>query len=123
MDKLFVKDIDVNQISPPQNEETRISRKDVVRKWSVRKVRRRPQNKDRHSLKSIDSVEEEVSDKGEKSVLVFGDDLHKQALESPLFVSSDEDSATSEDGKLQQYVDGFLANWVLATRKHGGQVL
>lgn len=90
IDKSFVKDINVHQILSPPNAGGRT--------WSVRKVRRRTQ-KERHLMKSTKALDEDDSDKSEKSVVVFGDDIPEPILEGPLFVSSDEDSATSEDGK------------------------
>lgn len=88
-----MKDINVNE--SPQND-GRISRKDVARKWSVRKVRRRPHNKER-SLKSEPIIEEDSPNTSKESVLLFGENTQHQPLDDTFFVSSDEDSATSED--------------------------
>lgn len=111
MDKRFVKPIIVpEQQSPTTNAvgasgpRTSITRKDVVRKWSVRKVRKRPL-KSKHTAKSNDIPEEKTTEADEKSVIVFGDTENTEALDTPLFVSSDEDSATSEDGKSTECHD------------------
>jgi hypothetical protein len=109
VDKRFVKPIIVNdsQSPPPPdtltvttNDKRSFSRKDVVRKWSVRKIRKRPQ-KSKHSATSSNDIPEEKApdDANEKSVIVFGDTDNDEALDTTLFVSSDEDSATSEDSK------------------------
>mgnify|MGYP000901976138 CR=1 FL=1 len=106
VDKRFVKPIIVNDQQPvtptptASSEPRSINRRDVVRKWSVRKVRKRPQ-KNKHSAKlATDIPEEKAPETDEKSVIVFGDTENNEALDTPLFVSSDEDSATSEDSKL-----------------------
>lgn len=93
MQKLFVKDINVIQ-----NEENKPSRKEVERKWSVRKVRRRPLSKEKSLGKS--SAEHNNGSKHlNAEVLFIGENISDQLPDTPLFLSSDEDSATSEDGK------------------------
>lgn len=95
-----MKDINVNLCA--NNEDLPVNRKVVIRRWSVRKVRRRPQNKDKQSLK-IDKISTE-SNTVEDSVLFFGENIQNQELDSSLFVSSDEDSATSEDGNFILFI-------------------
>lgn len=82
-----------------QNDVQKSSRKEVVRKWSVRKVRRRPQNKEKQTLKTIEAEDETRSSGSEKSIIFFGESVNGLLPDAPIFISSDEDSATSEDGK------------------------
>jgi Arf-GAP with coiled-coil, ANK repeat and PH domain-containing protein len=112
VDKLFVKQLEVQQRSRPGNA--------AVRKWSVRKLRRRPRSQDGH-IKSgsrprvpklrptteepssgaiggepIEKADFEASEKAE--VLLFGHNLdEKQTMEEPIDLSSGEDSTAGDD--------------------------
>lgn len=100
----------INVSESPQND-GRVSRRDVVRKWSVRKVRRRPHNKEKIP-KSETIIEQDSPNTSRESVIFFGENTHYQLLNDSFFVSSDEDSATSEDSKkfspLVRLILGYL---------------
>lgn len=61
-----------------------------IRKWSVRRLRRRPRSS--YSLKDNKSNEQQNKD----SVLMFGNDLDKP-IDEILDLSSDQDSTGGED--------------------------
>ena len=73
----------------------------------MRKLRRRPQNREKQSSKVNEVKEEKQSSSCEKSILVFGENINEHLPETPLFVSSDDDSVTSEDGKAS-FISIFL---------------
>ncbi|XP_065200219.1 arf-GAP with coiled-coil, ANK repeat and PH domain-containing protein 2 [Planococcus citri] len=91
--KSFVKSINGSPAVQNHNNNNP-ARKEVARKWSVRKLRRRPQ---KQSSKSNDTKEDRQSSGSEKSILVFGANINEHLPEAPIFVSSDDDSVTSED--------------------------
>lgn len=73
----------------------------TVRKWSVRKLRRRPKSKSKEKMKACD--EETASNVSEKSVdtsgtvLVIGKDLCNSVLKEDFALSSDQESTGGED--------------------------
>ncbi|KRT86855.1 Ankyrin repeat-containing protein, partial [Oryctes borbonicus] len=69
-----------------------------IRKWSVRRLRRRPRNS--YSLKSSKSNEQSNKD----SVLLFGNDLDKP-IDQILDLSSDQDSTGGEDNDVLEEED------------------
>jgi len=108
VEKLFVKQLELQERSRPGNA--------AVRKWSVRKLRRRPRSQDGHhkisrskppklrptteepsssSAEPIEKADFEPSEKAE--VLLFGQNLDKQAMEDPIDLSSGEDSTAGDD--------------------------
>ncbi|XP_056641814.1 arf-GAP with coiled-coil, ANK repeat and PH domain-containing protein 2 [Diorhabda sublineata] len=131
VDKLFVKSLPTfNKTSPsstrssPSNRNSRPPSLMEVRKWSVRKLRRRPRScdkKDKNGLKSmkvskkIDKITEtgetcsskdeymnnesskRNSLKSRSSVLLFGNDLDKQPMEEAIDLSSDQESTGGEE--------------------------
>lgn len=115
VDKKFVKKIPEFDGSPSQ----RMSRMDV-RKWSVRKIRRRPRSSDnfrrkKEKLKSkkndvkfeneteIENKDENVSKR--ESMFLFGDDLVKQPMEEVIVLSSDQESTEGEDNSILEEED------------------
>lgn len=84
-----------------------------IRKWSVRKVRRRPRSCDnlkrsKHKLKTnteeeksqdkdASSTKESVEKVPEGGVLLFGSDLDKQPMEGAIEFSSDQESTGGEE--------------------------
>lgn len=121
VDKKFVKSLlqfEKSQLSP-----NRSSRLMEVRKWSVRKMRRRPRSVDRRkymdkeAVRKIEQVPEVVecssssskdddtnsesskrgSLKKRGSVLLFGNDLDKQPIDGPIDLSSDQESTGGEE--------------------------
>jgi Arf-GAP with coiled-coil, ANK repeat and PH domain-containing protein len=110
VDKLFVKQLEIEQRSRTGNP--------AVRKWSVRKLRRRPRSQDGQrkasrnkasklrptteespttssSSEPIEKADFEPSEKAE--VLLFGQNLEKEMLEEPMDLSSGEDSTAGDD--------------------------
>ncbi len=93
VDKSFVKQINVELSYSNDNVN---NRNKTSRKWSVRKVRRRPP-KDKQPSGSM-LINEESSNTLRQDVIMFGENISNRHLNTSLFDSSDEDSATSEEG-------------------------
>nr|XP_023025538.1 arf-GAP with coiled-coil, ANK repeat and PH domain-containing protein 2 [Leptinotarsa decemlineata] len=126
VDKKYVKSLpQFNKTSPSSNRTSRLSLMEV-RKWSVRKIRRRPKSCDKRDRKvvkteeakaKVDNISESLessssSGKDEDtnsesskrnslrkrgSVLLFGNDFDKQPIEGAIEFSSDQESTGGED--------------------------
>lgn len=99
VDKLFIKKLP--ELAESSQRTSRTSLMDV-RKWSVRKVRRRPKscdNSKRSKNKTLPKTPEEASKEPVKDneVLLFGSDLDKQPVEGAIEFSSDQESTGGED--------------------------
>ncbi|KAK9887352.1 hypothetical protein WA026_022021 [Henosepilachna vigintioctopunctata] len=125
VDKKFIKGLPEFNSSPNQRQ----SRSSLmeVRKWSVRKLRRRPRSSDnarrkRDKSKNNKPIVEEESDSAiekddaspqsfeseeerRKSVLLFGSDLEKQPLNEVIDLSSDQESTGGEDNDVLEAED------------------
>lgn len=117
VDRKFVKSL-------PDFGEQRAARSSFmdVRKWSVRKIRRRPRScdntKKRHKIHNK-SNEERISESSEnsneasssvtntdtKDVLLFGRDLEKQPLDETIDLSSDQESTTGDGDEAVEEED------------------
>ncbi|CAG9835661.1 unnamed protein product [Diabrotica balteata] len=128
VDKKFVKSLpQFNKTSPSSNRTSRPPSLMDVRKWSVRKIRRRPRSCDKKDKKSLKSNEvttkiEKIAEAGETSsngsgkdedtnsesskrnslrkrgsVLLFGNDLDKQPIDGAIDLSSDQESTGGEE--------------------------
>lgn len=116
VDKLFVKSLPTfSESSPSQNRNSRASFMEV-RKWSVRKLRRRPRSCDnvrrrkkgnrsledlrKSEVKPVEEANNDASaEKSEKAenVLLFGNDIEKQPIDTALYLDSDQESTGGED--------------------------
>lgn len=100
-----------NEATPPENSgatSTVSSKPLVARRWSVRRLRRRPKNKSRTSsanrgsdsnstpVREEDNNSEKSSSSG-GSILVVGKDLCDSLLKDELALSSDQESTGGED--------------------------
>lgn len=104
VDKLFVKKLpEITNTSSQRTSRTSLM---DVRKWSVRKVRRRPKscdnskrNKNRTLPKTVEepSNEPPASESKDNEVLLFGSDLDKQLVEGEIEFSSDQESTEGEE--------------------------
>ncbi|XP_045475091.1 arf-GAP with coiled-coil, ANK repeat and PH domain-containing protein 2 [Harmonia axyridis] len=125
VDKKFVKELP-QLTSSPTERQSRSSLMEV-RKWSVRKIRRRPRScdnsrKKRDKSKNKEPIPEDESDsaieKGDKSpessgsdferrqsVLLFGSDLEKQPLNEAIDLSSDQESTGEDDEDILEAED------------------
>ncbi|CAH0555934.1 unnamed protein product [Brassicogethes aeneus] len=123
VDKKFVKGLpQFGNDGSPSSQNNRTSRASLmeVRKWSVRKMRRRPRSCDKKKfrptpktveeasetsesgfegdLTSAESSQKSVSLKRRRSVLLFGNDLDKESLdEAAIDLSSDQESTEGEE--------------------------
>ncbi|KAL3269781.1 hypothetical protein HHI36_008841 [Cryptolaemus montrouzieri] len=125
VDKKFVKTLPEFKSSPSQ----RVSRSSLmeVRKWSVRKLRRRPRSSDnprrrKDKAKKEEKIVEDESDSAiekddkspqsigfgserRKSVLLFGSELEKQPMNEAIDLSSDQESTGGEDNDVLEAED------------------
>lgn len=124
VDKIFVRKL--SDITNPHRRSSRTSLMDV-RKWSVRKLRRRTRscdnskkNKQRnHKLKlnasnddnSTKSIDKKTDDSPHNSLLLFGSELEKQPLDDSLELSSDQDSTGGEDEEDYKIGSKFFVVW------------
>ncbi|KAG4078434.1 hypothetical protein HA402_007385 [Bradysia odoriphaga] len=97
MDSGLTKRNDVNhELSLPRS---------TVRKWSVRKLRRRPKSKSKDKMKTCDeetaSTASGKSGDSSGSVLVIGKDLCNSALKEDFALSSDQESTGGEDNMFE----------------------
>lgn len=79
----------------------------TLRKWSVRKLRRRPKSKSKEKLKYCEEETSTTSGKAVElnaSVLVVGKDLCSSTLKEDLALSSDQESTGGEDNILGRYI-------------------
>ncbi|XP_044260319.1 arf-GAP with coiled-coil, ANK repeat and PH domain-containing protein 2 isoform X1 [Tribolium madens] len=110
VDKKFVKDL------PHFDSQQRTSRASLmeIRKWSVRKIRRRPRSCD-NTKKRLKCPKSETSESSETSrVLLFGD-LDKQPLDGTIDLSSDQESTAGEgeDTVEEEDIDKLHPNLLL----------
>lgn len=117
VDRKFVKSLPTFQqsSSPSQNRNSRASFMEV-RKWSVRKMRRRPRSCDnvkkrKKTNRSLDDLrknnqkpmeeanndKETTTQRQSENVLLFGNDLEKQPIDGALYLDSDQESTGGED--------------------------
>lgn len=76
-----------------------------VRKWSVRKVRRRPKSCDNSKTKKNKTLpktveetsNEHANEEKDNEILLFGSDLDKQLVDSTIEFSSDQESTGGEE--------------------------
>lgn len=99
MDGGLAKKMDgANELSVPRS---------TVRKWSVRKVRRRPKSKPKEKLQAFDeetaSTSSGKSGDSSGSVLVIGKDLCSSSLKEDFALSSDQESTGGEDNMLGEF--------------------
>lgn len=108
VEKCFIKKLPQFSNSPQRSSRLSFSK---VKKWSVRKLRRRPKSCDNKkssrivSDKSVNDDSEVGSDKStdpdnESNILLFGGDLDKQVLDSSFNLSSDQESTGGEDNEV-----------------------
>ncbi|CAH1112565.1 unnamed protein product [Psylliodes chrysocephalus] len=127
VDKKYVKSLpQFNKTSPSSIRNSRPSSLMDVRKWSVRKIRRRPRSCDKRDRKHVKVEEvtkkiEKIAEIGEtssssgreedtnsesskrsslkkrNSILLFGSDLDKQPIDGPIDLSSDQESTGGEE--------------------------
>lgn len=102
MDGGLTKRIDgANELSIPRS---------TVRKWSVRKVRRRPKSKSKEKFQAVDeetaSTASGKSGDSSGSVLVIGKDLCNttETLKEDFALSSDQESTGGEDNLLGEFI-------------------
>lgn len=103
-DKLFVRKL--TDLTNPQRRSSRTSLMDV-RKWSVRKLRRRTRSSDnskknkQQNLLNIKKLNDDsaiaTTNTSNGSLLLFGSELEKQPLDESFDLSSDQDSTAGED--------------------------
>ncbi|KAF5307083.1 hypothetical protein FQR65_LT07142 [Abscondita terminalis] len=110
VEKCFIKKLPEFSSSPQRSSRLSLSK---VKKWSVRKLRRRPKSCDnKKASKSLgeaavanndnsrNSNEEKNKDPdNESNILLFGGDLEKQTLDSSFSLSSDQESTGGEDNE------------------------
>lgn len=102
MDGGLTKKMDgANELSVPRS---------TVRKWSVRKMRRRPKSKSKEKLHAFDeetaSTASAKSGDSSGSVLVIGKDLCGSSLKEDFALSSDQESTGGEDNMLGEFIGG-----------------
>lgn len=98
MDGGLTKKIDgANELSVPRA---------TVRKWSVRKMRRRPKSKSKEKLQAFDEETASTASakSGDSSVLVIGKDLCGSSLKEDFALSSDQESTGGEDNMLGEFI-------------------
>ncbi|KAK4875509.1 hypothetical protein RN001_011931 [Aquatica leii] len=109
VEKCFIKKLPEFSSSPQRSSRMSLSK---VKKWSVRKLRRRPKSCDNKKASKLleeatstnndskNSNEEKSKDPdNESNILLFGGDLEKQALDSSFSLSSDQESTGGEDNE------------------------
>lgn len=105
MDRSFIKKLP--ELSNSLQRASRLSTS-KVRKWSVRKLRRRPKscdNSKRDNKKVVTTDNKKCDDsnaqsKDDSNILLFGSDLDKQALDSSFSLSSDQESTGGEEEEV-----------------------
>lgn len=114
VERQFVKQLSVpsSQQNSPDHRSSRSSQLSV-RKWSVRKLRRRPRSRDSKGKLNVQRSEETLPSVLEPSVepaslvnaevLAFGKTLEKQTLDGSIQLDSDQDSTGGEE-------DEFIGN-------------
>lgn len=92
-------------VLPVGNEPAKINEAELavprptVRKWSVRKLRRRPKSKSKEKSSALEEETASTSSgkSGDSSILVIGKDLCSSVLKEDLALSSDQESTGGEE--------------------------